>query len=174
MSLTIGVIGCKEKTDLEKFSDPNFKLANHTKIQGVFTLPGGYRLLEHLGMNIDLLSDPEPCTEFIPQKNVLRMRSALKDKDVEIKIINVIGDDLYFYENGKILKAKLFYSASGELEAYKVYGIDKKGDDQAIAIGQGGIAPAGYFEECVKNSEALYESAQAEEEQTKGKGIGPH
>ncbi|PJZ51212.1 hypothetical protein CH380_21280 [Leptospira adleri] len=169
MILISGLVGCKEKTDFEKYNDPSFKLANHPKIQGVYSLPTAGEILGYLGVSAKVWTGSEPCSEFILQKNTLRIRSGLKGTDVEIKIINIIGDEMYFSENGKVARAKLTYKPDGELRKFQVYSLQETDPNRTLATGQGGLAPKGYFEQCLKESDEIMENNEAE-----AKNMPPH
>ncbi|RHX91109.1 hypothetical protein DLM76_18245 [Leptospira yasudae] len=184
-------VGCKgkepEKSDFEKYNNPNFKLSDHPKIQGVYIIAKSEKLLEYFGIlkgNESLYTDE--CTEFDSQKSLLKIRPIMKKKDVEIKIINLIDDNLYLSVGEKVVRAKLFYKDEN-LAHYVVYPIDKRTDlkdpetlkelqwgganiRNYLAWGQGGIAPEGYYEECIKRREEMYESSEVEAKQTKGMG----
>ncbi|RHX91110.1 hypothetical protein DLM76_18250 [Leptospira yasudae] len=150
-----------EKSDFEKYNNPNFKLSDYPKIQGVYTMtPDDF--LQALGVNV---SFGEVCAEFVPAKNTLKMRSGLEGKDQEIQIINVIGDEMYFSENGKVLKAKLIYNDSGKLRKFEVYKLNESDPRKALDWGQG---PKGNYEECLKRKDEIMENNRQEAEQLKG------
>ncbi|RHX91111.1 hypothetical protein DLM76_18255 [Leptospira yasudae] len=163
----LSMTSCKEKEpekpDFEKYNNPSFKLSDHPKIQGVFTMAPD-KFLQALEINISL---GKVCSEFIPEKNVLRMRSGFKGTDLEIKIINVINDELFFSANGNVVKAKLIYKANGELRKYEVFYIGETDPKNSLAWGQGSAAPAGYYEECLKRRDEIMENDRQEAEQLK-------
>ncbi|EPE82031.1 putative lipoprotein [Leptospira noguchii str. 1993005606] len=173
MLVAIAFASCKEKSDFEKYNDSNFKLANYSKIQGVYSMKGAERALSYFGLDPAIWTGSDPCAEFLPQRNVLRMRSGLKGTDVEIRIINLIGDELYFSANGKVARAQLTFNENGNLSEFDIHKLGEAEPETTLGYGQGvANSDPGEFEECLKRHEEIDRNTEIED--ANSKGVGPH
>ncbi|TGK09073.1 hypothetical protein EHO60_13735 [Leptospira fletcheri] len=134
--LLLALFSCKKEKPTEsepvvevdyfqKYNNPKFKLTDYPEIQGVYTIDGYAGIFRRLGMSEDHpWYNSSHCTEFDPARNKLKIRVATEKKDIEIDIINRIGENIYLSKNHKVVRVRLLFNEKGELSEYFVFELD--------------------------------------------------